>query len=91
MKTAMYSLYDTAVCAYSFPFQAGSDNHARRIIRETLLFKDTLFSKYPEHYNLFRLGSFDSESGQIVSQPPKHVCSISCKGEQDENCDVFFI
>lgn len=38
---------------------------------------DSLFNSHPSDFDLYRIGSYDSESGELTSCLPEHLCSAS--------------
>lgn len=39
--------------------------------------KDTTIAQFPDDFTLYRMGSFDKESGVIVSFEPEVICEVS--------------
>lgn len=77
MIKSIYSIYDTKICAYMPPFFAITDGEAVRYVRGAVEDPNTMLNKYPEDYTLFCLGSFDDESGEVVSlATPRSVLGI---------------
>lgn len=75
--TAMlFTILDTKAGTYSLP--APSKNFGT-VIRELteLLKQSNQYSAHPEDFQLFSIGGFDEDSGQIESWPPRHVVNFN--------------
>jgi hypothetical protein len=59
MLIRLYSIFDSKVDAYSFPFQAKTKGEAIRIITESVNDSRSFLNKHPADYTLFELGVFD--------------------------------
>jgi len=69
MKLYVFSVYDSAVEAYSPPFFARALGQATRdFIAECNNEKSRIFQS-PEHYSLFQLGAFHDDSGTFECLP----------------------
>lgn len=80
MKVGVYSVLDVGTSHYHSPYVARNDVEARRIFESLGSKGDSLLVKYPEDYQLFRIGSFDDSDGALEGQTPR----LACKG-----VDVF--
>lgn len=69
-KFDMYSLYDKASETYGQVICFVSDAVAVRSLREVLADMSTIMAKYPDDYQLVKVGEFFVENGQIN---PCHV------------------
>lgn len=72
----LYSIFDAKVSAYQPPFTAQNDAHAKRMLADTAKDPKTLFHQHPADYTLFKIGSFDDETGQLVSLPHSRLESL---------------
>lgn len=61
----LYSVYDKATCLYSNPYTALRDAEAVRAFRALLDDPQSLHSRYPEDFALYRMGNFDDNDGNI--------------------------
>ena len=52
-----------------------SDNIAMRNFSFAINKKDTLLYANPKHFDLYRLGSFDTETGELIPEKPCVVCT----------------
>ncbi len=65
MITCLYSMFDTQTELYTPPFYQHNDQSAVRAFTDALNHpdKDTVMSKNPEHFRLYRLGTWDDSNG----------------------------
>lgn len=61
----LFSILDAAAERYMDPFCAPTIEFAIRGFKEACSIKDHQFSKFPEDYSLFHIGTFDPELCQI--------------------------
>jgi hypothetical protein len=62
MKTKIFTVYDTKCHAYLPPFFMQSTGQAMRAFEDTIADKTTQFSKHPEDFILFELGTYDDST-----------------------------
>lgn len=78
MVQQMYSIFDTKASLFGGPFFAFNDGVAQRNVAASVRGGDSLLSKFPEDYQLFRVGAFDDQSGIVEPAiPAVHVCNLS--------------
>ncbi|AXL14814.1 nonstructural protein [Microviridae sp.] len=70
MKHGMYAAYDSAIEAYLRPFTAPADGAALRTFQDEVLTPDSPMNKHPEHFSLFRISTFDDNTGKMEEQEP---------------------
>ncbi len=63
MNVEMFTVYDLAAKRYMDPFPAPTIEFAIRGFKEACGSEGHQFAKYPEDYVLYRVASFDAESG----------------------------
>lgn len=68
MKLNVYSIFDKAVNAYLRPFFFQADNQALRMFTDECCNADSPLSAHPEDYALFRLGTFEDNSGDLEAE-----------------------
>lgn len=69
----MFSIFDCKAKAYLQPFFSLNSDTATREF-DAAVNGESTFSKFPEDYSLFRLGSFDQVTGQTeLLATPDHV------------------
>lgn len=76
MITEIYSLFDVKAMTYGRPVFVPTIGVLIRELQGALS-GDDMLSKHPEDFRLFRLGSFDDQSGQVVVHQPEFVLEVS--------------
>jgi len=76
MKTEIFSLFDVKAATYGRPIFVPTMAVLVRELQGALK-GDDLLAKYPEDFRLFRLGSFDDQSGVVEVSSPQFVCEVS--------------
>lgn len=66
MISQIFSVYDKKAEAYCHPFYSGSSVIAERHFANAANDRESAICRNPGDYNLFLLGSFDDESGELV-------------------------
>lgn len=66
MIMKMYSVYDSKAVAFLPPFFMHTDNVAKRTFSDCANDVNHMFSKHPEDYTLFCLGTFDDSNAVIT-------------------------
>lgn len=71
MTQGIFAVLDTKIGYFGTPFFAQNSAYAVRMFRDAALDPSTLFAKHPEDFFLYRLGTFDGESGYVeaLSKP----------------------
>jgi len=64
----VYSIYDEKAEEFSPPFFQPNDRLAQRMVKESARGNGNMLSAYPEDFKIYRIGEFDSASGQIESE-----------------------
>lgn len=73
MKYGVYSINDSLTGFLSPTFEL-NDAVALRNFEHAVVSSPSLFTSHPEHYTLYRIGSFDSTTGVFVScTPPEQI------------------
>lgn len=65
MKVSMFAIYDKKANSFQSPFTAVSPGVAERMVREEMSEDALLMRRHSEDFQLWSLGSFDTESGNI--------------------------
>lgn len=65
MKQNIYSIFDRATSDHAMPFVAATDEAAFRLVRGSFAPQSQLVL-YPSDYVIVNLGTFDSETGDIL-------------------------
>jgi len=78
MKT-LYTVQDTLVGAYGFPFVSHNDATAQRDFAHAASDPSSSIGRNPETFALFRLCGWDDETGKFVNpqEPPQFICLAS--------------
>lgn len=72
----VYSLKDIKTDSFGSVFEAKSDEAAKRSISHHCdIDPDTLFSRYPDDYQLWKIGAFNRNSGVFISVP-EYMCTV---------------
>lgn len=74
MVVNMYAVRDTLAGIYMPPVLGDSDAAMIRSFGDAVTKGDTPISAHPEDYTLEKIGSFDKESGMVVSCPIHVLC-----------------
>lgn len=67
MEKQIFSLFDKKACAYTQPFFYHQVGQAVRALDGIVNNKETNVNKYPEDFALYKLGTYNDNSGKIVS------------------------
>ena len=73
MKMNFYAIFDKAVNAYMRPMVLQTDGQAVRMFTDEAVRAEAEIAKHPEDYALFRIGSFDDNTGEILAIEPKCI------------------
>ena len=68
MKMNIYAIKDSVVGAFMQPFYLVNDEAAKRSFRQAMKDESSQYSKIAGDLQLFRLGEFDDESGEIKGE-----------------------
>ncbi len=68
MKVQCYAIYDTCSGIYEKPFFSTADDVVRREFQDVVNTDEHPMNRHPEHYSLWRLGTFDNLNGKIVDE-----------------------
>lgn len=73
MKTQIYSIYDMCSAVYAKPIFARSDGEVVREFQRFVNDPEHPFGQHPEHYLLFRSGTFDDITGKVTFEEPECI------------------
>lgn len=65
MKANLYSVRDIKMQKYGMPFVALNDDIAKRTLASTIKAGGTTISEFPEDFQLYKLGSYDDDTGEL--------------------------
>ncbi len=72
MKVQVYAIFDTCSGIYEKPFFHTADDAVKREFQDVATSADHPINRHPEHYSVWRLGSFDNLTGKITDE--KNEC-----------------
>lgn len=67
MKLLVYAIRDTATEHFYTPFYQKTKNEALRTFEGAVNDSQTALYRNPEHFDLYELGSFDDNTGALIS------------------------
>lgn len=65
----IYSIYDTKAEHYGNPVFIRTDGEARRMFGQVANDKETEIGRHPEDFILYRIGTWDAETGTLTPEP----------------------
>lgn len=69
----VYAIYDRAVEAYGQPFFVKSQGQAVRSFKDECENKESQFNKHPNDYDLYHIGEYNEETGELQAKMPERV------------------
>jgi len=82
MKRKIYAIRDGKGEYYNQPFFLNTHGEAERTLLELRKDEKSMIHKYPEDYDLYHLGEYDDQTGQIAGlATPSHILKAT-------NCPV---
>jgi hypothetical protein len=73
MKQNVYTIKDAKSGTFATPFFSINDATATRSFQQAANDPNTTINQFPEDYALYKLGTFDDASAEIVSNLPEFV------------------
>lgn len=61
----VYAIFDSKGKFYGNPFYRGHNGEALRQFSDMVQDSGSIYSKHPEDYSLYRLGTFDTNEGSL--------------------------
>lgn len=71
----LYSLRDVKAGVYGGILMAMNDGHMSRILAERFAGSEETVAKFPDDFELYEVGEFDTDTGAMVGAV-KFVCSV---------------
>lgn len=71
MQLKMYTIFDTAADVFMRPFFSQADGAAIREFGDLAVAADHPIGQHPEHYQLWKIGEFFDNTGEVVPQVPE--------------------
>lgn len=84
MKLQVFSLYDEKAKAFNTPQYMAHKGEAIRALQTTLDQKESMIAKYPADYSLFKLGDFETNTGEIIGITPPELVLRAVELKADE-------
>ena len=85
MKRQMYAMFDKQTNTFLNPINLMNDGEATRLVQTWVNDKkDTNVSKYPHHFVMVRVGTFDDISGKFENEH-KEIAECSQYKEAEES------
>ena len=85
MKVQCYAIFDQCSGIYEKPFFSTTDDIVKREFQDIVCADDHPISKHPEHYSLWRLGTFDNNSGLLTNEDNECLWTgIEAKGQSQQ-------
>lgn len=74
MQLKMFSIRDAKAEAFNNPFFKHTHGEAERDFHQACQDDKSMLNKYPEDYDLYFVGTYDTNTGQIVPlDTPQHM------------------
>lgn len=67
MIQKLYSIRDAKAETYNTPFSAATNGIAERNFRQLVNDEKSFVSKYPDDFDLYHIGDFDTNTGKIIA------------------------
>ena len=83
MLEQIYAIFDTKTNHYAPPFASLNDDVAKRVMYLTAS-NNPVMELNPGDFKCYRIGTFDSESGELEGSPPLYICSMEDLLERKE-------
>lgn len=74
MIVNLYAIRDRK-CGFLPPTTDINDDTARRNFAYAVMSREPMFLAFPDDYDLYRVGEYDTDSGIVSSCPPEHLVS----------------
>lgn len=81
MLQEIFTIRDSKAGSFGIPFYSPTPGTAERQVRELTNDPQSLVCKYPEDYDLYKIGTYNQLTGKIENlDSPQHICkAISLK------------
>lgn len=76
MRYPLFSIRDSLV-GFGIPFSADNDAVAMRYFDQAIQQPNSIYSLNKNNFDLYSVGFFDTESGEIEPVQPKYICSAN--------------
>lgn len=72
----IYTILDTKSKGYGLPFYAKNDATVIRTIKNSMISQQSEYSMNPEDFILFKIGTYDQDSGVLEVTPHETVSKL---------------
>ena len=85
MQLKIFSIRDSKAETFNSPFYQPTHGEAERTFRTTVLDPKTVINQYPEDFDLWYLGEYNSNDGKITPlDTPQHMLkAVACMKPQN--------
>lgn len=87
MKCPLYAVRDRKT-GFLSPMVDTNDEAAKRNFAFAVQSSQPMFLAFPDDYELYRIGEYDTDSGEVFSVLPTHLCSARSLLVKDVKDDV---
>lgn len=85
MVHKLYALKDTKSSFFNLPWSYMSEPEAVRNMHRLVNDPQTMVHAYPEDYDLYEIGTYDQQTGQICPlETPRHIVKATALKKQPE-------
>ena len=91
MRNQIFTIYDVKAKAYITPFVLPNDGMAIRTFQTCANDLNHAFGQHPEDYVLYRIGEFDSDTGELINDksPELIIKAIETLKPRETTLDIF--
>jgi hypothetical protein len=84
MTQHMFAVYDSKAQAFTAPFPANTFGIAERMFADLVNTEGHQFNRHPGDYSLHKIGTFESETGELKAVPTEQLASgLHVKHDQE--------
>ena len=77
MEFELYVIYDACENRYSSPVCNTNDAVAMRALANEAMREGNLWNSHPQDFTLYNIGTYYSNTGEIITHKAERVCSIN--------------
>jgi len=71
----IFAIRDKKADSYMVPFFQHNAPLAMRSVAGAMMDDTTSLAQYPDDFDLYELGTYDDQSGELVGRAPQFICS----------------
>lgn len=75
MITNLFTIYDNKAAIYNTPFSQNNNAEAMRTFADMANDEKTTISKHPDDYDLYKIGEWNSNNGEVVGTDKTHLAN----------------